>query len=91
MGLHYGSLAVGEVGVAGRTEYSAVGEGLEVAGRIHHFADQFGTDFVITGAAAARAGKAFTTEQLTAGDEDTPDLYELAPSDADTGSEEKAA
>lgn len=77
MGLHYGALAVGQVGTADRLEYSAVGEGLEIAGRIQEFAEQFGTDLLITGAAASRAGDDFATEQLTPGDDSTPELFEL--------------
>jgi adenylate cyclase len=83
MGMHHGALAVGQMGSSGRMEYSAVGEAVEIASRIHQFADQFGTDFVMTGAAAARAGKAIALEQLTAGDESTPDLYELAQAESD--------
>jgi class 3 adenylate cyclase len=77
MGLHYGPVTVGELGAAGRLNYTAIGEAIETAARIRYFGGQFGTDFVMTGPAAARAGKAIQTEQLTAGDESTPDLYEL--------------
>lgn len=88
MGLHYGALAVGQVGSAGRLEYSAIGEALEVAGRIQQFTEQFGTDFILTAAAAKRAGPSFATEQLTAGDDETPELHEIA--DAEAGQEDAA-
>lgn len=91
MGLHYGQLAVGQMGASGRLEYAAVGEALEIAARIQQFTDQFGTDFLMTGAAAKRAGEAFATEQVTSGDEETPELYELAEEEADAEAEVDAA
>jgi adenylate cyclase len=81
MGLHHGPVAVGQLGAGSRVEYSAVGEALEVASRIQQFTDQFGTDFLMTGAAARKAGDAYPTEQVTAGDDGTPELFELAEHD----------
>jgi class 3 adenylate cyclase len=89
MGLHYGALTVGQVGTQGRLEYSAVGEGLEVAARICQFADPLGTDLLVTAPAVKRAGKEFELEEVTAGDESNPALFELAQdeSDEDAGNE----
>jgi class 3 adenylate cyclase len=84
MGLDYGPLTVGQVGSAGRFEYSAVGEALDVAARIQEFAEQFGTDLIMTAPAAERAGKEFSTEKLADGDDGTPELHELTATGEET-------
>jgi class 3 adenylate cyclase len=77
MGMHYGPVVAGQVGSPGRLEYSAVGEAIEIASRIHTYTHQFGTDFLMTEQAAARVPATHATERVSAGDEVTPVLYEL--------------
>ncbi|MGK5081914.1 adenylate/guanylate cyclase domain-containing protein [Bdellovibrionota bacterium FG-1] len=78
MGLHYGPVVAGQIGSPNRSEYSAVGEAVEYAERIQSFADQFGTDLLITAAAADRIPSHYSRERVTAGDDQTPELFELA-------------
>ena len=77
MGMHYGPVIAGQVGTADRLEYTAIGEAIEVAARIHGFVDQFGTDFLMTGPAAQQAPEWYSTEQVSSGDENSPELFEL--------------
>jgi class 3 adenylate cyclase len=87
MGLHHGPVTAGQVGTPERLEYSAVGEAIEIAGRIRQFTDQFGTDFLMTGAAAAKVADTVPSERVTSGDESSPELFELASGMREPGSE----
>ncbi len=77
MGMHYGSVIAGQVGVRGRYEYTAVGEAVEVASRIHAFADQFKTDLLITSQAAEQAPEWCETEKVVDADDGNPELHEI--------------
>ena len=77
MGLDYGTVIVGQMGSQDRLEYTALGQALEVASRIQSFSDQFGTDFLLTRQAIDLAPKWYSVEQVSAGDENSPELFEL--------------
>jgi HAMP domain-containing protein len=70
MALHFGALT----SAAG----TLMGEAPETAARVGTFVDQFGTDLMLTASAAQRLPPDQAAERVTSGDDQTPELYELA-------------
>jgi class 3 adenylate cyclase/HAMP domain-containing protein len=77
MGVHNGPVVTGQVGTETRMEYTAIGEAIEVAIRIQSFADQLGTDLLLTEKVISKVPKSYNMEKVSAGDDYTPALYEI--------------
>ncbi len=77
MGIHNGPVVTGQVGTENRMEYTAIGEAIEVATRIQSFADQLGTDLLVTEKVISKISKSYNMEKVSSGDEYTPALYEI--------------
>ncbi len=87
VGIHSGRLVAGNIGTYSRLEYTFIGDTVNVAARLEAKTKDFGTDVVISGAAAARArgslGGAFSFEPLgrvpLKGKAEPLELFKLAP------------
>lgn len=77
VGVHYGSVAGGEIGTDSRKEFTILGEAVETARMVHQHTEEYGTDILLTSQAVSQAPNWYQTERAADGDSEKIALFEL--------------